>query len=74
MVSIYYKKNFFRNIDSKKSTVIHKILSKQIKLSAKVLSKPLAIVVNKIFNKVMFPDNGKIACPPPLDKHTDDKH
>ena len=47
---------------------------KLIKLSAKVLSKPLAIEVNNSFNKGIFPDNAKIACVSPLDKHTDDNY
>ena len=47
---------------------------KLIKLPAKVLSKPLAIAINNSFNKGMFPDNAKIACVSPLDKHTDDKY
>ena len=65
---------FLRNIDSKKSTSIDKIPPKLIKLSANVLSKPLAIAINNSFNKGMFPDNAKIACVSPLDKHTDDKY
>ena len=59
-----------RNIDSKKFTGIDKIPPKLIKLSAKVLSKPLAIAINNSFNKGMFPDNAKIACVSPLDKYT----
>ena len=74
MVSTCDAKKLSRNINSKKSTVMHKIPSKLIKLSAKVLSKPLAIAVNKSFNEVMFPDNAKIACTSPLDKYTNDKH
>ena len=63
-----------RNIDSKKSTGTDKIPTKLIKLSAKVISKPLVIAINNSFNKGMFPDNAKIACVSPLDKHTDDKY
>ena len=59
-----------RNIDSKKPTGIDKIPPKLIKLSEKILSKPLAIAINNIFNKGMFPDNVKIACVSPLDKLT----
>ena len=62
-----------RNADSK-STGIDKIPPKLIKLSAKVLSQPLAIAINNSFNKGIFPDNAKTACVSPLDKHTDDKY
>ena len=65
---------FLRNTDSKKSTSIDKIPPKLIKLSANVLSKPLAIAINNSFNKGMFPDNAKIACVSPSDKDTDDKY
>ena len=34
----------------------------------------MAIAVNNIFNEGTFPDNAKIVFPPPLEKHTDDKH
>ena len=50
-----------RNIDSKKSTGIDKIPPKLMKLSAKVLRKPLAIAANNSFNKPMFLGNAKIA-------------
>ena len=63
-----------RNIDGKKCTGIDKIPPKLIKLSAKVLSQPLAIAINNSFNKGIFPDNAKISCVSPLDKHTDDKY
>ena len=63
-----------RNIDSKKSTGTDKIPTKLIKLSAKVISKPLVIAINNSFNKGMFPDNAKIACVSPSDKDTDDKY
>ena len=63
-----------RNIGRKKSIGIDKIPPKLIKLSAKVLSKPLAIAINNSSNKGIFPDNAKIACVSPLDKHTDDKY
>ena len=63
-----------RNIDRKKSTGIDKIPSKLIKLSVKVWSKPLAILINDNFNKGMFPDNAKIECVSPLDNHTYDKY
>ena len=65
---------FLRNTDGMKSTDIDKIPAKLIKLSAKVLSQPLAIAVNSSFNKGIFPDNTKIACVSPLDKHTNDKY
>ena len=61
-----------RNADSK-STGIDKIPPKLIKLSAKVLSKPLAIAINNSFNKGIFPDNAKIVCVSPSDKHINDK-
>ena len=57
-----------RNIDSKKSTGIDKIPPKLIKLSAKAIS------INNSFNNGIFPDNAKIVCVSPLDKHTDDKY
>ena len=47
------------NVNSNKSTSIGKIPLKLIKLSAKVLSKPLVITINNSFNKGMFPDNAK---------------
>ena len=61
-----------RNIDNKKSTGIDKIPPKPIKLSAKVLRKSLSIAIS--FHKGMFPDNAKITCLSPLDKHTNDKY
>ena len=63
-----------RNVDIKKSAGINMIPPKLIKLSAKVLSKPLVIAINNSSNKGIFPDNAKIACVSPLDKHTDDKY
>ena len=63
-----------RNIDSKKFTGIDKNSPKLIKISAKVLGKPLAIAINNSFNKEMFPDNAKIVFVSPLDKCTDDKY
>ena len=57
-----------------KSTDIDKIPSKLIKLSAKVLSQPVAIAINNSYNKGIFPDNAKIACISPLDKYADDKY
>ena len=63
-----------RNIDRKKSTGMDKILPKLIKLSEKILSKPLAIAINNSFDKEIFPDNAEIACVSPLDKHTDNKY
>ena len=63
-----------RNIDSKKSTGTDKIPTKLIKLSAKVISKPLVIAINNSFNKGMFPDNAKIVCVSPLDKDINDKY
>ena len=63
-----------RNIDSKKSTVIDRISPKPIKLSAKVLRKPLSIAISNSFHKGMFPDNAKITCLSLLDKHTNNKY
>ena len=37
-----------------------KIRPKLIKLSAKVLNKPLTIVINSSFNKGLFSDNAEI--------------
>ena len=73
-VSAFDVEQLVRNIDSKKSAGIDKIQPKLIKLSPKVLSKPLAIAINNGFTKGMFPDNAKIACVSPLDKLTDDKY
>ena len=60
------------NIDNKKFTGIDKIPPKPIKLSAKVFRKSLSIAIS--FHKEMFPDNAKITCLSPLDKHTNDKY
>ena len=73
-VSAFDVEQLVRNTDSKKSAGIDKIQPKLIKLSPKVLSKPLAIAINNGFTKGMFPDNAKIACVSPLDKLTDDKY
>ena len=73
-VSACHVEQLLRNIDRKKSTGIDQIPPKLIKLSPKVLSRPLAIAINNNFNKGMFPDNAKIACVSSLDKHTDDKY
>ena len=48
------EKAALRNIDGKKSTDIGKISPKLVKLSEKVLSQPLAITINNIFNKEYF--------------------
>ena len=73
-VSTCEVEQLLRNIDRKKSTGINKIPPKLLKLSAKVLSKPLTIAINNSFNKETFPNNAKIACVSPLDKHTNDKY
>ena len=73
-VSARNVEQLLRDIGGKDSTSIDKIPSKLIKLSEKVLSKPLVIAINNSFNKGIFPDNIKIACVSPLDKHTDDKY
>ena len=72
-VSARNVEQLLRKTDSKKSIDIEKIPPKLIKLSAKVLSKPLAIAINNSFNKGIFPDNAKIVCVSPLDKHINDK-
>ena len=61
-------------IGSKKSTSMNKIPPKLIKLSTKMLSKPLGTAIDNSFNKVLFPNHSKIASVSPLDKHTDDKY
>ena len=48
------QKNLLIIIDSKKCTCMDKIPPKLIKLSAKVLSKPSATVVNNSFKKRYF--------------------
>ena len=73
-VSACDAEQLLRNIGSKKSTGIDMIPPKLIKLSVKVLSKPLAVEINNSFKKGIFLDNAKIACISPLDKHTDDKY
>ena len=73
-VSACHVEQLLWNIDSKKSRSIDKIPPKLIKLSAKVLSKPLSIAIDNSFNKGKFPDNAKIASVSPLNEHTDDKY
>ena len=68
-VSAYHVEKLLRNIVSKKSSGMDKIPPKLMKISAKVFSKLLAIEINNSFIKGMFPDNAKIACVSPLDKH-----
>ena len=53
---------------------MNKIPRNLIKLSATVLSKPLAIVINNSFNRGMFPGNTKITCVSLLGKHTGNKY
>ena len=48
-----------------------KVPPKLMKVSARVLPKPLAIAINNSFNEGMFRDNARIACVSPEDKHTD---
>ena len=50
-----------KNIDDKKATGTDKIPPKLVKISAKVLSQPLADAINNSISKGVFPDNAKIA-------------
>ena len=63
-----------KNIDDKKATGTDKIPPKLVKISAKVLSQPLADAINNSISKGVFPDNAKIASVPPIDKQSDDKN
>ena len=61
-----------KNIDYKKATGTDKIPPKLVKISAEVLSQPLADAANN--TKGVFPDNAKIASVSPIDKQSDDKN
>ena len=63
-----------KNIDDKKATGTDKIPPKLVKISAEVLSQPLANVINNSISKGVFPDNAKIASVSPIDKQSDDKN
>ena len=64
--------NLLRNVDDKKATITDKIL-KVVKVSAEVLSQPLANAINNSISKGVFPGNAKIASVSPIDKQSDDK-
>ena len=61
-----------KNKDDKKATGTDKIPPKLVKISAEVLSQPLADAANN--TKGVFPDNAKIASVSPIDKQSDDKN
>ena len=63
-----------KNIDDKKATGTDKIPPKLVKISAEVLSQPLADAINNSISKGVFPDNAKIASVSPIDKQSDDKN
>ena len=61
-----------RNLDGNKSTGMDKIPPKLIRLSAKVLSKPLVIVIDSIIKR-LSPDNS-MCFYHGYTRHTDDKY
>ena len=63
-----------KNIDDKKAAGTDKIPPKLVKISAEVLSQPLANVINNSISKGVFPDNAKIASVSPIDKQSNDKN
>ena len=63
-----------KTIDDKKATGTDKIPPKLVKISAEVLSQPLANAINNSISKGVFPDNAKIASVSPIDKQSDDKN
>ena len=63
-----------KTIDDKKATGTDKIPPKLVKISAEVLSQPLADAINNSISKGVFPDNAKIASVSPIDKQSDDKN
>ena len=56
------------NENVKKARGTDKISPKLVKISAEVLSQPLADAVNNSISKGDFPDNSKIASVSPIDK------
>ena len=64
----------FKNIDEKKATGTDKIPPKLVKISAKVLSQPLADAINSSISKRVFSDNAKNASVSPIDKQSDDEN
>ena len=63
-----------KNVDDKKATGTDKITPKLDKISAKLLSQPLADAINNSISKGTFPDNTKIASVSPIDKQSHDKN
>ena len=63
-----------KNINVKKATGTNKIPPKLVKISAEVLSQPLADAINNSISKGVFPDNANIASVSPIDKQSDDKN
>ena len=63
-----------KNIDDKKAAGTDKIPPKLVKISAEVLSQPLADAINNSISKGVFPDNAKIASVSPIDKQSNDKN
>ena len=51
----------FKNIDDKNATGTDKIPPKLVKISAEVLSQPLADAINNSISEGIFPANAKIA-------------
>ena len=63
-----------KNINVKKATGTDKIPPKMVKISAEVLSQPLADVINNSISKGVSPDNAKIASVSPINKQSNDKN
>ena len=63
-----------KNINFKNATGTDKIPPKLVKISAEVLSQPLADAINHSISKEVFPDNAKIASVFPMEKQSDDKN
>ena len=63
-----------KNIDDKKTTGTDKIPPKLVRISAEVLSQPLADAINNSISKGVFPDNAKIPSVSPIDKQSGDKN
>ena len=53
-----------KNIDESKATGTDKVPPKLVKISAEVLSQPLADGINNSISKGVFQDNVKISCFP----------
>ena len=63
-----------KNIDNKKAAGTDKIPPKLVKISAEVLSQPLADAINNSISKGVFLGNTKIASVSPIEKQSDDKN